>query len=199
LPTLNPRIREDPRVKIYPEENKMLPIHPFIVHWPLALAFLMPLLSFVFALGIKKQWIKPKFWLVIIILQATVVGSGYLAMETGEDEEEKVEKMIDKKAIHEHEERAEVFIALSVVSLVLTIVTILLKEKWRPMLALLSSISLAGASFAAFRTGEAGGALVYQYGAANAYSQIIPKSSDGTSTDSESIEEEEDEVEEENE
>jgi uncharacterized membrane protein len=177
----------------------MLPIHPIIVHWPLALAFLMPLLSFVFALGIKKEWIKPKFWLVIIVLQASVVGSGYLAMETGEDEEEKVEKMIDKKAIHEHEERAEVFIALSVVGLVLTIVTILLKEKWRPMLALLSSISLAFASFAAFRTGEAGGALVYQYGAANAYSQIIPKASEGTSTDSESIEEEEDEVEEENE
>ena len=47
----------------------------------------------------------PRSWVAIVLLQALLVGSGVLARETGEDQEERVEEVVAERHIEEHEDR----------------------------------------------------------------------------------------------
>ena len=148
------------------------PLHPSLVHLPLALAFILPPLVLIFALMIRKNKMAPQAWLIIIGLQLVTTVSGYVALETGEDEEHQVEKVVDKKIIHEHEERAEVFVGATVVALVLSVATFFLLKDIQFYLHLtIAAISLVSC-FLAYRTGASGGELVYRHGAASAYVQV---------------------------
>lgn len=149
-----------------------VPVHPLIVHIPMVITFIMPVLIMAFALMIKKGKMFPKGWLVIIGLQMAVVISGYISLETGETEEDRVEKVVSKKFIHEHEEAAEIFVGVSVLALVLSIgVFFLKKESAFPIHMVIVGLSLIS-GFLAYRTGELGGELVYVHGAADAYTQV---------------------------
>jgi uncharacterized membrane protein len=155
------------------------PLHPSIVHLPLALTFIMPALVLIFALMIRKNKMAPHAWLIIIGLQLVTTVSGYVALETGEDEEHQVEKVVDKKIIHEHEERAEVFVGATVIALVLSVATFFLLNNIQFYLHLtIAAISLVSC-FLAYRTGASGGELVYRHGAASAYVQIQDSESQG--------------------
>jgi uncharacterized membrane protein len=155
------------------------PLHPSIVHLPLALTFIMPALVLIFALMIRKNKMAPHAWLIIIGLQLVTTVSGYVALETGEDEEHQVEKVVDKKIIHEHEERAEVFVGSTVIALVLSVATFFLLNNIQFYLHLtIAAISLVSC-FLAYRTGASGGELVYRHGAASAYVQIQDSESQG--------------------
>ena len=85
-----------------------MPLHPAIVHLPLALTFLLPVLVLVFAWAIKAGKMSKEMWLVIIGLQVLVTATGYISLETGETDEEKVSVIVGKDVIHQHEEAAEV-------------------------------------------------------------------------------------------
>ncbi len=155
------------------------PLHPSIVHLPLALTFIMPALVLIFALMIRKNKMAPHAWLIIIGLQLVTTVSGYVALETGEDEEHQVEKVVDKKIIHEHEERAEVFVGATVIALVLSVATFFLLNNIQFYLHLtIAAISMVSC-FLAYRTGASGGELVYRHGAASAYVQIQDSESQG--------------------
>jgi uncharacterized membrane protein len=151
-----------------------IPIHPMIVHIPMVITFILPILILVFAFMINKNKMSPKGWLVIIGLQLAVVGVGYISLETGETEEHNVEKVVSKKIIHEHEEAAEVFVGVSVLALVLSIGAFFVRKD----LGFKVKIAIAGvtivSSYLAFRTGELGGELVYKHGAARAYEAAEP-------------------------
>lgn len=117
----------------------------------------------------------PKGWLIIIALQMAVVISGYISLETGETEEDRVEKVVSKKLIGDHEEAAEIFVGVSVLALVLSIGSFFLgKEKGFPIQMTIAVLTLI-AGFLAFRTGELGGELVYVHGAAEAYTSGEPQ------------------------
>ena len=147
-----------------------VPLHPGIVHFPIALTFIMPILVLVFAYMIRANKMAPKGWLVIIGLQLAIVASGYVSLETGETEEDMVEKVVSKKLIHEHEEAAEIFVGSTVIALVLSISAFFVRKEIGLFLKL--SVALIGliSSFLAYRTGHLGGELVYIHGATNAYS-----------------------------
>jgi uncharacterized membrane protein len=142
-----------------------MPVHPMIVHFPIAFVFLLPFLIVAFAMMIRKHKMAPQGWLIIIGIQFAVVVSGYIALETGEVEEERVEGFVPKKLIHAHEEAGEIFVASTVIGLVLSIAAFFVrKEIGHPLklsIALISVIS----SFLAYRTGELGGELVYKHDA----------------------------------
>jgi uncharacterized membrane protein len=147
----------------------MVPVHPLIVHFPMALTFILPVLILVFAFMIKANKMTPKAWLIIVGLQLAVVISGYVSLETGETEEHNVEKVLSKSLIHEHEEAAEVFVGSTVLALVLSIGAFFIrKELGFPVKLVVAGIGLISC-YLAYETGKLGGELVYKHGAASAY------------------------------
>ena len=87
-----------------------LPLHPAIVHLPLGLAVVMPLLATGFAWALWTGRVRPRAWLAVVALQALLVGSGLFAIKTGGAEEDRAEAVVQKGAIHQHEEYAEQFV-----------------------------------------------------------------------------------------
>jgi len=144
------------------------PLHPALVHMPLALAVLMPLLALAAALAIRRRRIPARTWLAIVVLQGVLVGSGWLAAASGEQQEERVERVVAESAIESHEEQAEGFLLLGAVTLLAAGAGLL------PAAAggVARGVAVA-ATFAvllgAVRVGHSGGELVYTHGAANAY------------------------------
>lgn len=148
-----------------------VPVHPLIVHFPIVLTFILPILIVVFAYMIRINKATPKSWLIIIGLQLAVVITGYISLETGETEEHTVEKVVAKSIIHEHEEAAEIFVGSTVLALVLSIGAFFIrKEIGFPVKLGIAALTLVSC-YLAYRTGLLGGELVYKHGAASAYTE----------------------------
>lgn len=146
-----------------------VPLHPMMVHLPMALAFIMPFMILIFGLMIKNRAMSPKSWMIIMGLQAVLVTSGYIALETGENEERAVEQVLAKSLISEHEEAAEIFVGSTVLVLALSIgVFFVRREIAFPVKIGITLISLVSC-YLAYRTGVLGGELVYKHNAASAY------------------------------
>lgn len=146
-----------------------VPLHPMIVHFPMALTFIMPILIIVFAYMIKINKMTPKGWLVIVGLQLAVVVSGYVSLETGETEEHTVEKVLSKDLIHDHEEAAEIFVGSTVLALVLSIGVFFIRKEFQLPIKLGIAVVGLVSCYLAYKTGSLGGELVYKHGAASAY------------------------------
>jgi uncharacterized membrane protein len=147
-----------------------LPLHPAIVHLPLGLAILMPLLAAGFAWALWSGRVRSRAWIAVVALQALLVGSGMLAMNTGEADEDRVEAVVQKSAIHQHEELAEQFVWTAGATLFLTGVVLLFRQpKATRALTALSVVATIAVAAMALRVGHAGGQLVYAHGAASAY------------------------------
>ncbi len=151
-----------------------VPLHPQIVHLPLALSVLLPFITLVVMVCIRKQKFSSHVWILVAGLQVLTTASGYLAMETGEDEEKVVEKVVGKKNLHEHEERAEMFVASSVAASVLAIATLLIKPALQFYLMITALLLMLGQTGLAWRTGASGGELVYLHQASSAYQVSTP-------------------------
>lgn len=174
-----------------------VPLHPAVVHLPIALAFLMPLLVLTFAIMIRKKNMNPISWGVVLGLQLLLTGSSYLALETGETDEEMVEKVVERKLIQEHEEAAEMFAGSTVIALVLSVVAFFVIQQFQFRLQMsVLAVTLLSA-FLAYRTGMLGGELVYVHGAPSAYQLadepqgILPTPGQNTSESSFPVEENE--------
>ena len=144
------------------------PLHPAIVHMPLTLAALLPLIVIAVMVGVRFGVPAQRSWRLVVVVLILLAGSAIVAVETGEDEEDAVEEVVDHDIIHEHEERAELFRNLSVLTLLIGFGGLAGGK-----LGAFSRGAGTGLVFAlavlAWRTGESGGDLVYQHGAANAY------------------------------
>lgn len=154
------------------------PFHPFIAHFPIALTFLIPVLALVFALMLKKNKMAPIAWLVVIGLQIFVTATGYIALESGETEEETVEKVVDEKFIGEHEEAAEIFVGSVVIALVVSIAAFFIRKEFQFYLQLGVAVLAIISCYLAVKTGQLGGQLVYTHGAAAAY-RVAPEGAQG--------------------
>lgn len=149
-----------------------LPLHPLIVHFPIALAFVLPLLIVAFAYMLKMNKMSNSGWLIIIGLQIATTVSGYVALETGETEEHQVKKVLDKKLIHDHEENAEIFVGSTVIALVLSVATFFLRKELQIVAQMVIALVSLMSCYLAFNTGHSGGSLVYEHGAASAYAKV---------------------------
>ncbi|HWR16879.1 MAG TPA: hypothetical protein VN577_18775 [Terriglobales bacterium] len=87
-----------------------IPLHPALVHLPLGLAFMLPMLTIAFTWALWTKRIQPRAWLLIIILQALLLAAGLLAMNTGEREGDRVERVVPERAVETHEAYAEQFV-----------------------------------------------------------------------------------------
>jgi uncharacterized membrane protein len=144
------------------------PLHPAVVHFPIVLALLFP----IFALGAIRAircGARPhRAWLMPLAFAVAVAGSAWVAVRTGEAEEDRVERIVGETVLHQHEESAERFLVLAGVLALVTAVGLAggtLGSAGR----LLSTLGAVGLAFAAVQVGARGGELVYRHGAASAY------------------------------
>lgn len=155
----------------------MLLFHPKVVHLPMALAVLMPLIASGLLLAWWRSWLPRRGWFLAIGLQAILLGSGILALRTGEAEEDRVERVVAERFIEEHEEAAEVFVWASggVLAVMILAAALGARRSGLPLAAAatLGTLLVLGLGY---RTGHAGGSLVYQHGAAQAYVGTDPPS-----------------------
>ena len=157
-----------------------LPLHPAIVHLPLGLAILMPLLAGGFAWALWSGRVRTRGWLAVVGLQALLLGGGLVAINTGGAEEDRVERVVSERAIHQHEELAEQFVWAAGATLVLAGLVVLVRRpaavRALSAAVVVSTVVVAGM---AVRVGEAGGQLVYAHGAASAYTSAPRASAAG--------------------
>lgn len=144
------------------------PLHPAVVHLPIALSLLMPLVALGSAVAIRRGFVPARAWLGVVLLQALLAGSAWYATETGEEQEERVERVVAERFIDEHAEAAEWLLRLAVAGLAISAAGLLPGARGGAgRLATVAVTVLVLAS--AVRTGHLGGELVYRHGAANAY------------------------------
>ncbi len=144
------------------------PLHPALVHFPIVLALLAPLLAAGFLWAIQSGRLPARAWLAVVVLQAVIFGSAWVTAETGEEEEERVERVVREDPIEEHEEAAEWFIWIAAVTLPIAGAGVLNGSPGTGarVLAVVGTVLTA---LAVARVGHTGGELVYRHGAALAY------------------------------
>jgi len=164
------------------------PLHPAIVHFPLVLGVLLPFVT-VWALVVSR---RPdagrRAWALVAVMAVLLSASAWVSVETGEQQEERVERLVPATAIHAHEEAAEGFLLGS--GIVMAIILIGLHAgaigRGARILAVPGALLIV---LLAFRVGDSGGALVYQHGAAAAYVTDLAPSSEGARNVPRSMEE----------
>jgi uncharacterized membrane protein len=146
--------------------------HPKIVHLPMALSVLMPLIAGGLVVAWWKNWLPPRSWVLVVALQAILFVSGVVAMQTGESEEHRVERVVAESVIEVHEEAAEVFIWVAgvVLGMMLLALTTSRRKPGLPA-AVAATIGTLIVAALGVRTGHAGGELVYRYDAASVYAR----------------------------
>ncbi len=146
-----------------------MPLHPKLVHLPIALAILMPAVSGGLLLAWIRDLLPRRAWVVAVALQAVLVVASFAAMRTGEQDEETVEAVVAESAIESHEEAAEVFTWTAAGVLVLFAAGALLPAGMARAAASTATAATLVVLFLGYRVGQAGGSLVYEHGAAAAY------------------------------
>lgn len=148
------------------------PLHPAVVHLPMALVVLVPIFAVVALVVVQRGGRPLRAWGVAAAMFAALSLSAWASMETGEDQEDAVEAVVPDAALDTHEEAAEQFMWLSIG--VLGVAGLgLLKGGVGTGARVLATVASLGLLVAGYRVGHSGGELVYTYGAAGAYSDSV--------------------------
>ena len=147
-----------------------IPLHPLVVHFPIVLAMLLPIFVVVALWAVRKGATPRRAWAVPVAVAAALTLSAWVATGTGESQEDRVERVVPRRALHGHEESAERFLVLSGVLLVVTAGGLARGTVGRAA-RYVSAAGAFGLVVAAAQVGHSGGALVYRHGAASAYTE----------------------------
>jgi uncharacterized membrane protein len=150
------------------------PLHPAIVHLPIALAMILPLFALAGLLAIRSTWLPLRAWSAVAVLAGLLVAGSWVALETGEEEEETVERVVAERFIEEHEEAAEFFLVFAVVVFAASLAG-LRGGRFGEAARVTAFVLMLGLLAAGVRVGHLGGELVYTHGAAGAYLDLPPK------------------------
>lgn len=144
------------------------PLHPALVHFPIALMVLLPMVALAGLVAIHRGFPARRSWAVVVAFQGLLVLSALVALKTGEQEEERVEKVVAESLIGEHEEAAEAF--LWAAALVLAVAAAGLLGGTAGSLGwLVGGAGTLVVLALGVQLGSTGGDLVYRHGAALAY------------------------------
>ena len=146
----------------------MLPLHPVVVHFPIVLAVLLPIFAAGALWAIRKGTTPRRAWLVPAAMALALAASAFVAVETGESQDERVERVVPEQPLEAHEEAAETFLTLSS-GLALVVAAGLVRGRVGSVARGLGTAGAVGLVALAAYVGHSGGRLVYEYGAASAY------------------------------
>lgn len=145
------------------------PLHPALVHFPIVLAILLPLVAVAALIAIRRGVNPRKAWAAVVVFGAMMWLSAFVTAKVGEADEERVEQVVAEGALETHEEAGELFVVLGGLAAVLLATGLLGGTTGRT-----ARIAGTGAAalliVAVFNVGRTGGELVYTHGAARAYS-----------------------------
>jgi uncharacterized membrane protein len=144
------------------------PLHPAVVHFPVVLAVLLPIFAAGALWTIRRGTAARKAWAVPMSLALALAVSSWIAVQTGEAQDERVESVVAEQPLEAHEKAAEAFLTFSAGLAALTVAGLIGGRLGRAarVLATIGAVALVGA---AARVGHSGGELVYRHGAASAY------------------------------
>jgi uncharacterized membrane protein len=136
-----------------------LPVHPIIVHFPIAIGCLLPLLMLLNIVAMRRwQW-PQKTWWMIVAFQLIFLLSSIAAVEAGEwDEENRSAPMAAGMA--DHEEWGEKVPIAAGVMLVLTLVPLFIRKRNHSMM-IACIVGSAVVVVLLIKVGHTGGLLVY--------------------------------------
>ena len=151
-----------------------IPWHPLVVHFPIVFSVLLPLAALTAVLLGFRTGTPRRYWPAVLVLHALLLASAYVAVRTGEKEEDKVEMALaSEDPLESHEEKAELFLKVAGAALAASALGM------APGALGLAGRAMAGAGALAvlllgIQVGHSGGALVYQHGAGAAYAGEAP-------------------------
>ena len=152
-----------------------LPLHPAIVHLPIGIALMLPILNILFFWLFKTGKAKREASMILIIMHLGLATTSFLAMQLGEIEEEKIEHQIDHNALENHEHKGEFYaqatIALALVSVLLVFTR---GRRFEQVLGLLF-IGQIILIFFTYQVGHSGAQLVYKHDAATLRKNIAER------------------------
>jgi hypothetical protein len=144
------------------------PLHPAIVHLPMALVVLLPVTVLIALWVIRRGGHPTKVWGAAAGLHAALVLSAWASLQTGEQADEQVERVVAEAPIGTHEEAAEAFMVLAAGTLVISLVG-LLKNRPGQLARGATAVSAVALLVSGWNVGHSGGELVYRYNAGAAY------------------------------
>lgn len=139
--------------------------HPAIVHVPLGLAVVMPILAAALTLAIWRGRLPPSAFAVVTGLQLVVVWAGLVAIRLGHADAARAERVMSEQVIDPHEEAAETFEWAAVGVLVAAAVALVVPARRVPTLGALVTAGALAAAALGVNAGEKGGELVFRHGA----------------------------------
>ena len=147
------------------------PLHPAVIHFPIVLTILLPLVALGTFRFIHKGIAPHRVWWASVAVSAALAFSTWAAVETGESQEERIEAVVAEAPLEGHEQSAERFFFLTLGLLGVTFLG-LVKGKVGLLARRAALVGALVLPIGAYQVGHSGGALVYRYGAASAYSDV---------------------------
>lgn len=144
------------------------PLHPAVVHFPVVLSVLIPLVAIGALWAIKTGARPSRAWGVTTAVAAVLALSAWAAVQTGEQQEERVEDTVGESRIEQHAEAGETLLItsaglLAVIALGLMPGTTGRVARYAGAAGTLVVVAVA------YQVGSSGGELVYKYNAGAAY------------------------------
>lgn len=136
------------------------PLHPAMVHFPIVLMLILPIAAVAALWSIRRGGPAVRAWSLPLAVSAALTLSAWVALETGEREEDRAEPLVGERAIDAHEAAAQRFLALSGAMLVLTGAG-LVPGRVGQMARLTGTAAVLGLVIAGYQVGHSGGRLVY--------------------------------------
>ncbi len=145
-----------------------VPLHPIVVHFPIVLGLAVPLLALIALIRIGAGAKPRAAWTPVLVVVLLTLVFGIFATRSGESEEERVEEFVPHDAMELHEGNGKRFMPLIMITTVLTLAGFAGRRVGGAArgVTLVVALLMAAQLFWAAKTG---GALVYEHGAANAY------------------------------
>lgn len=149
------------------------PLHPAVVHFPIVFAVLLPLVAVGALWAIRRGTAPRRAWAFPVAVAGALAISAFVAVRSGEAQQERVERVVSDRPLESHEEAAELFLVLSGVLLLVAGIGLAPGVAGRAarMVGTVGTVVLLGAGY---QVGASGGDLVYRHGAASAYAQTGP-------------------------